>query len=55
MEVIRLENLSKLYDHGQVGTGTVSKDNMKAAYLILLSLQATKGLWGKSFWPLNPT
>ena len=26
MEVIRVENLSKLYDLGQVGTGTVSKD-----------------------------
>ena len=26
MEVIRVENLSKLYDLGQVGTGTISKD-----------------------------
>lgn len=26
MEVIRVENLSKLYDLGQVGTGTLSKD-----------------------------
>jgi lipopolysaccharide transport system ATP-binding protein len=26
MEVIRIENLSKLYDLGQVGTGTISKD-----------------------------
>lgn len=26
MDVIRVENLSKLYDLGQVGTGTVSKD-----------------------------
>ena len=26
MEVIRVENISKLYDLGQVGTGTISKD-----------------------------